>query len=588
MFQGCRSIRPMLFPVRVRASRFSTMKRHSETLTRPDNQGVARSFMYGLGLDDEDLQKPQVGIAACWQEGNPCNMHLDDLSKQVKEGVTNSGLVGFRFNTISVSDILTMGNDGMRYSLPSRDLIADSIESLVAAQHYDGVVTIAGCDKNMPGCIMAMARLDRPGLMVYGGSILPGCRPGKNEEIDVGTACATIGELQAGKITEEEREEIIRHCVRGPGSCAGMYTANTMSTCIEVMGMSLPYSSSMPANDKAKMKDCSWAGRTMKKLIHLDLRPKDIMTWGAFENALKIIMVLGGSTNACIHLIAMAKSVGVHLTLDDIQAISDQTPYLADIKPTGKYYMKKLNSLGGTPALMKYLLEEGILDGSQMTVTGTTIEENLQHVKRLSSGQDLVRKVENPLKKTGHINILYGNLAPEGAVAKLSGKEGTSFIGKARVYDSERQMLQAFENGDLTQNRKRDEKLVVVIRYEGPRGGPGMPEMLYPTSAIMGANLGTDVALITDGRFSGASKGFIIGHITPEAQSGGNIALVQDGDTIEIDGDKNKINMLVTDEELKVRRDNWVAPPLRVQKGVLYRYAKCVSSATTGCVTDEL
>ncbi len=536
-------------------------------------------MLYATGLKDEDMKKPQVGISSVWFEGNPCNMHLLSLAERVKEGVQASGLTAFRFNTIGVSDGISMGTDGMSFSLQSRDLIADSIETVMSAQWYDANISIPGCDKNMPGCLIAMGRLNRPALMVYGGTIRAGHRD--HQKLDVISAFQSYGEFIAGNIDEAERCDIVRHSCPGPGACGGMYTANTMASAIEAMGMALPYSSSTPAEDPAKLDECFRAGAAIKLLLERDIKPRDIMTRPAFENAMVLITVLGGSTNAVLHLIAMARSVGVPLTIDDFQAVSDRTPLLADFKPSGRYLMEDLQQAGGIPAVMKMLLEAGMIRGDLMTVTGKTVAGNLAEAPPLSAGQEIVHPLRNPIKKSGHIRILRGNLAPDGAVAKITGKEGQRFAGTARVYNSEEHMLEGLERGEIG---KGD---VIVIRYEGPKGGPGMPEMLTPTSAIMGAGLGKDVALITDGRFSGGSHGFIVGHVTPEAQEGGPIALVRTGDRITIDAERNRIDMDIADNELDRRRQEWTMPPFKASRGALAKYIRLVKPASEGCVTDE-
>jgi dihydroxy-acid dehydratase len=555
------------------------LNKYSSRVTQPKSQGASQAMLYGTGLTEADMDKPQVGIAAVWYEGNTCNMHLNELAARVKEGVTAAGMVGMRFNTIGVSDGISMGTDGMSYSLQSRDLIADSIETVMAAHWYDALIALPGCDKNMPGCLIAMARLNRPAIMVYGGTIRAGTWEGR--KLDIVSAFQCFGEFVAGKIDEATRQEIVKHSCPGAGACGGMYTANTMATAIEALGMSLPYSASAPAEDEAKQDECRRAGQAIRRLLERDLRPRDIMTRQAFENAMVMVMALGGSTNAVLHLIAMARAVDVPLTIDDFQAVSSRVPYLADLKPSGKYVQEDLHRVGGTPAVMKYLLEEGYLNGECLTVTGQTLGENLAAVAGLAPGQDIVRPVRSPIKPTGHIQILKGNLAPEGAVAKITGKEGLQFTGPARVFDSEEDMLAALEQGRIT---KGD---VIVIRFEGPKGGPGMPEMLTPTSAIMGAGLGSDVALLTDGRFSGGSHGFIVGHITPEAQEGGPLALVQDGDQITIDAALNRLDVAVPEEELDQRRAQWKAPPYKAERGTLYKYIKNVHPASEGCVTDE-
>ncbi|MCF7984955.1 MAG: dihydroxy-acid dehydratase, partial [Thiohalocapsa sp.] len=503
------------------------LNRYSSRITEPKSQGASQAMLYATGLTEADLGKPLVGIAGVYLEGNPCNMHVLDLAERIKAGTDEADLIGYRFNTIGVSDGIPMGTEGMSYSLQSRDIIADSVETVMGALWYDGLIAIPGCDKNMPGVVMAMGRLNRPGIVVYGGTIRAG--HGKNgEPLDIVSAFQSYGQFIAGKIDEEERQDIVRHACPGPGACGGMYTANTMASAIEALGMSLPYSASLPANDPGKLDECRRAGIAMRTLLERDIKPRDVMTRAAFDNALAIVMALGGSTNAVLHLIAMSRSVGVDLTLEDVQAASDRTPFLADLKPSGRYVMEDLHAVGGTPAVMKYLLEQGLMTGDCLTITGRTLAENLDELPGLAEGQQIIMPVDKPIKETAHIQILAGNLAPEGAVAKITGKEGLRFQGPARVFDAEEDMLHALEDGKI---RKGD---VVVIRYEGPKGGPGMPEMLTPTSAIMGAGLGKDVALITDGRFSGGSHGFIIGHVCPEAQEGGPIALIQDGDMVTI------------------------------------------------------
>ncbi|GAA5510633.1 dihydroxy-acid dehydratase [Novipirellula caenicola] len=555
------------------------LNKYSQHITQPKSQGASQAMLYATGMTSEDMNKPQVGIGSVWYEGNSCNMHLLDLAAEVKKGVVDAGMVGMRFNTIGVSDGISMGTDGMSYSLQSRDLIADSIETIMGAQWYDALIALPGCDKNMPGCLIAMGRLNRPAIMVYGGTIKPGRF--KDQNLDIVSAFQCYGQFIAGQINEEERKEIVRHSCPGAGACGGMYTANTMASAIEALGMSLPYSASIPAVDPEKKEECRHAGHAILELLKLDLKPRDIMTRTAFENAMVTVMALGGSTNAVLHLIAMARAVEVPLTIDDFQSVSDRIPFLADLKPSGKFVQEDLHSVGGTPAVMKYLLKEGLLDGSCMTVTGKTLAENLESLPDLKEGQTIVHSTKEPIKKTGHIRILRGSLSPDGAVAKITGKEGLQFSGPARVFDSEEDMLHALEEKKI---QKGD---VVVIRYEGPKGGPGMPEMLTPTSAIMGAGLGSDVALLTDGRFSGGSHGFIVGHITPEAQEGGPIALVQDGDTITIDAETNRLDVDVDEAELAKRRDAWTAPPLKATRGTLYKYIKNVKSASEGCVTDE-
>jgi dihydroxy-acid dehydratase len=551
----------------------------SSRLTQSKAQGASQAMLYGTGMTDADMNKAQVGIASIWWEGNTCNMHLNELAAHSKHGVEDAGMLGMRFNTIGVSDGISMGTEGMSYSLQSRDLIADSIETVVAGQWYDALITIPGCDKNMPGCLMAMGRLNRPSLMIYGGTIRAGTAG--TQKVDIVSAFQSYGEFIAGRIDENQRMDIVRNACPGAGACGGMYTANTMASAIEAMGMSLPFSSSTPANDSGKLKECQDAGKAVLHLMKLNLLPKDIMTREAFENAMVIVSVLGGSTNAVLHLIAMARSVDVALTIDDFQSVSDRIPFLANLKPSGQYVMEDLHGIGGIPAVMKYLLQQGLLNGDCMTVTGKTIAENLEDVDDLTEGQKILRSIDNPIKPTSHIQILKGNLAPQGSVAKITGKEGEIFSGIARVFDGEEDMLAALEQGQI---QKGD---VIVIRYEGPTGGPGMPEMLTPTSAVMGAGLGADVALITDGRFSGGSHGFIVGHIVPEAQEGGPIALVENGDRITIDAVSNTIDVDLSEEELAKRKDKWVMPAYKTTRGTLYRYIKTVKTASEGCVTDE-
>jgi dihydroxy-acid dehydratase len=555
------------------------LNKYSSRITQSKSQGGSQAMLYATGLTEADMSKAQVGIVSNWYEGNPCNMHLDKLALRVKEGVVAAGLVGMRFGTIGVSDGMSMGTEGMSYSLQSRDLIADSIETVVQAQWYDALVALPGCDKNMPGCLMAMGRLNRPALMVYGGTIRAGHLDGA--ALDIVSAFQCYGEYVAGKLDDKRREQIVRHACPGAGACGGMYTANTMATAIEALGMSLPYSSSMPAEDPGKMDECFQAGAAVRNLLELDLKPRDIMTRRAFENAMVLVMALGGSTNAVLHLLAMARAVEVPLELADFQRTSDRVPYLADLKPSGRYVQEDLHGVGGTPAVMKYLLENGLLDGNCRTVTGRTVAENLAKLPGLSEGQPIIHPVEKPLKPNGHIRILHGNLAPEGAVAKITGKEGERFAGPARVFDSEEAMLAAAEKNQI---RKGD---VVVIRFEGPKGGPGMPEMLTPTSVLMGAGLGKDVALLTDGRFSGGSHGFLVGHITPEAQDGGPVALLRDGDPIVIDSAKSQLTVEIDAGELAARRAAWRAPAFKSTRGTLYKYIKNVRSASEGCVTDE-
>jgi dihydroxy-acid dehydratase len=558
----------------------AAINRISSRITQPRSQGASQAMLLGTGLQPADLDKAQVGIASMWYDGNTCNMHLGDLAAVVKDGVVAAGMVGMRFNTIGVSDGISMGTDGMSFSLPSRDVIADSIETVMQAQWYDGLVAIPGCDKNMPGCLIAMGRLNRPALMVYGGTIKPG-HLADGTVLDIVSAFQCYGEYVAGRIDDARRGDIVRHACPGAGACGGMYTANTMATAIEAMGMSLPDSASIPAEDSAKAEECLRAAAAIRHLLEIDLKPRDIMTRRAFENAMVTIMALGGSTNAVLHLIAMARAVGVDLAPADFQKVACRIPYLADLKPSGKFVQEDLHSIGGTSGLMKYLLDKGLMDGDCITVTGKTLAENLATSKGLAAGQKIIRPVENPLKPTGHITILHGNLAPDSAVAKITGKEGSRFRGPARVFDSEEAMLASLEHGGINRGD------VVIIRYEGPKGGPGMPEMLTPTSALVGAGLGNDVALITDGRFSGGSHGFIVGHVVPEAQEGGPIALVKDGDVVVIDADAASIDAEVAAEEFARRRAEWKAPPLKADRGILAKYIRCVAPASRGCVTDE-
>ena len=553
--------------------------KYSKTITQSDSQPASQAMLHAIGLTDDDLKKAQVGIVSTGYEGNPCNMHLNGLSTQVKKGVHEAGLLGLIFHTIGVSDGISMGTAGMRFSLPSRDIIADSIETVVQAQWYDAVIPVVGCDKNMPGAMMALGRLNRPGILVYGGTIASGRY--KNKKLNIVSAFEAWGEHVAGKISDEDYKGVIHHACPGAGACGGMYTANTMSTAIEAMGMALPFNSSNPAVSPEKKAECADLGEAIKALLKKNICPRDIMTKEAFENALTMIMALGGSTNAVMHMIAMAKAVEVPISLKDIQRISDKTPFLADMKPSGKYLMEDLHAVGGTPAVMKYMFQEGYLHGDCLTVTGKTVAENLQEVPDLVEGQEVFRPVSNPLKETGHLQILFGNLAEEGSVAKITGKEGLRFEGSARVFDSEVAANEAIGKGEIKAGD------VVVIRYEGPKGGPGMPEMLKPTSAIMGAGLGDDVALITDGRFSGGTHGFVVGHITPEAQLGGMIGLLEDGDKIIIDAANNLIEVELEEAEIQKRRAAWKKPELKFKRGILYKYAKTVSTASEGCVTDE-
>ena len=555
------------------------LNKFSSRITQPKSQGASQAMLYGTGMTPEDMHKGQVGIGSVWYEGNPCNMHLLDLALEVKKAVVEENLVGMRFNTVGVSDGISMGTDGMSYSLQSRDLIADSIETIMAAQWYDALIALPGCDKNMPGCVMAMGRLNRPSLMIYGGTIRAGKWNGHT--LDIVSAFQCYGQYISGQIDEETRANIVRKSCPGAGACGGMYTANTMASAIEALGMSLPYSASIPAEDPAKIDECKRAAKAIRHLLEIDLKPRDIMTRAAFENAMVIVVALGGSTNAVLHLIAMARSVGIDLKLNDFQKVSDRVPFLADLKPSGKFVQEDLHSVGGTPAVIKYLLAEGLMTGDCMTVTGKTLAENVADLPGFKAGQTVVQPVSNPIKATGHIQILFGNLAPEGSVAKITGKEGMRFSGPARCYDSEELMLAALEKGQI---QKGD---VIIIRYEGPKGGPGMPEMLTPTSAIMGAGLGSDVALLTDGRFSGGSHGFIVGHVTPEAQDGGPLALVMDNDIVTLDADTNRLDVAVPEAELAARKTKWKAPPLKATRGTLFKYIKNVKSASEGCVTDE-
>jgi dihydroxy-acid dehydratase len=555
------------------------LNKYSKTITQDQTQPAAQAMLYGIGLTEEDLKKAQVGIVSMGYEGNTCNMHLNDLAKDVKKGVWNADLVGLIFNTIGVSDGISNGTEGMRFSLVSRDVIADSIETVMGAQWYDAMIAIPGCDKNMPGALIAMGRVNRPAIMVYGGTINSG--RWKGEHLNIVSAFEALGKKFKNAISDEDFKGVIKNSCPGPGACGGMYTANTMASAIEALGMSLPYSSSNPAVSQDKLKECEDAGKAIRILLENDIKPKDIMTRKAFENAITIVAVLAGSTNAVMHLIAMAHSVDIEITLDDFQAISDKTPVLADLKPSGKFMMEDLHAVGGIPALMKYLLKEGYIHGDCMTVTGKTIAENLESVPDLYEGQEIVHDIKNALKSSGNIQVLYGNLASEGCVAKISGKEGEYFEGTAVVFESEFEVIPGLEKGMIKPGD------VVVIRYCGPKGGPGMPEMLKPTSAIMGAGLGDKVALITDGRFSGGSHGFVVGHITPEAYDGGGIALIENGDIITIDAVKNTINLKIPDAEYAERLANWVQPDLKVTKGVLLKYARSVSSASTGCVTDK-
>lgn len=555
------------------------LNKYSRTVTQDPTQPAAQAMLHAIGLTKEDFYKPIVGIASTGYEGNPCNMHLNDLAKLVKEGTKNEDVIGLIFNTIGVSDGISMGTPGMRYSLPSRDIIADSMETVVQAMSYDGLITVVGCDKNMPGALMAMIRLNRPSILVYGGTIDSGCHDGK--KLDVVSAFEAWGSKVAGRMTENEYQSIVEKACPGAGACGGMYTANTMASAIEALGMSLPFNSSNPALSDAKKQESVKAGEALRVLLEKDIKPSDIITRKSLENAVRLVTILGGSTNAVLHFLAIARAAQIDFTLKDFQDISDNTPFLADLKPSGKYLMEDVHAVGGIPAVLKYLLKKGLIHGDCLTVTGKTIAENLFDVDDLTEGQDVIKSIEEPIKISGHLRMLYGNLATEGSVAKITGKEGLSFKGKAKVFEGE------YAANDGIRDGKVEKGDVIVIRYEGPKGGPGMPEMLKPTAAIMGAGLGKDVALITDGRFSGGTHGFVVGHITPEAQEGGNIALVKDGDVIIIDAETNTISVEVSAEELQKRRQYWKAPELKFERGVLYKYAKTVSSASKGCVTDE-
>ena len=554
--------------------------KYSRLVTKDDSQPAAQAMLHAIGLNDEDFDKPFIGIASTGYEGNPCNMHLNDLSLKIKDSITASNYVGLIFNTIGVSDGISMGTFGMRYSLPSRDIIADSMETVVQAMSYDGLITVVGCDKNMPGALMAMLRLDRPSILVYGGTIDSGCY--NNKELDVVSAFEAWGEKVSGKIDESEYKNVIKNACPGAGACGGMYTANTMASAIEALGMSLPYNSSNPAISNEKINECSEIGKSIKNLVENDIKPSDIVTKESLENALRLVTVLGGSTNAVLHFLAISRAANIDLSIDYFQEISDSTPYLANLKPSGKYLMKDLHKIGGVPYVLKYMLENEMLNGDCLTVTGNTLEENLSKIESFdTSSNDLIFPISNPIKNTGHIQILKGNLAEEGCVAKITGKEGLTFSGPAKVFNSEFECLSAIKNSEVL---KGD---VVVIRYEGPKGGPGMPEMLKPTSAIMGAGLGKEVALITDGRFSGGTHGFVVGHIVPEAFEGGTIAIVENGDIITIDSEKNKIFVDISDKEIMRRKEKWNQPDLKIKKGILYKYLKSVSNASNGCVTDE-
>ena len=555
------------------------LNKFSRVVTQDPTQPAAKAMLHAIGLTSEDLSRPFVGIASTGYEGNPCNMHLNDLSKNIKEGILKKDLIGLIFNTIGVSDGISMGTQGMRYSLPSRDIIADSIETVVQAMAYDALITVVGCDKNMPGALMSMLRLNRPSILVYGGTIAPGCHNGK--KLDVVSAFEAWGEKVSGKIDESEFSNIIKNACPGAGACGGMYTANTMSSAIEAMGMSLPYNSSNPATSEEKINECNEIGNAIDNLIKNDLKPLDILTRESIENAVRLITVLGGSTNAVLHILAIAKSANINFSIDDFQKISESTPFLADLKPSGKFLMEDLHNVGGIPAVMKYMLDNNLLNGDCITVTGKTISENLKNIKLLETDQEIIKSISNPIKDSGHIRILYGNIALNGSVAKITGKEGLTFSGKAIVFNSEQEANDGIKNGLVKKGN------VVVIRYVGPKGGPGMPEMLKPTSAIMGCGLGKDVALITDGRFSGGTHGFVVGHICPEAQEGGNIALIENNDILTINAIINTISVEISDNELLKRRSKWVKPDLKFKNGVLYKYCKNVSNASNGCVTDN-
>jgi dihydroxy-acid dehydratase len=555
------------------------LNKYSCRVTQDDSQPAAQAMLHAIGLSKEDLKKPLIGIASTGYEGNPCNMHLNDLALKVKEGTKNADLIGLIFNTIGVSDGISMGTPGMRYSLPSRDVIADSMETVMEGMSYDGMVTVVGCDKNMPGALMAMIRVNRPSVLVYGGTIASGCHEGK--KLDVVSAFEAWGQKNAGKIEESEYQSVIEKACPGAGACGGMYTANTMASAIEALGMALPFNSSNPALSEDKKTESVRAGEALRLLLERDIKPLDIVTKKSIENAVRLITVLGGSTNAVLHFLAIASTAEIDFTLDDFQRISDTTPFLADLKPSGKYLMEDVHEIGGIPAVLKYLLEEGLLHGDCLTVTGKTLAENLDEVDSLKEGQDVIKSLANPIKASGHLRILKGNLSPEGSVAKITGKEGLKFSGTAKVFNSE------YDANDGIRDGKVGKGDVVVIRYEGPQGGPGMPEMLKPTAAIIGAGLGNDVALITDGRFSGGTHGFVVGHISPEAQVGGPIAFVENGDQITIDAVSNSITLDVSEQEINRRKSNWKAPELKIKRGVLHKYAKTVSSASMGCITDK-
>ena len=557
-----------------------TLNKFSKQVTQDSTQPAAQAMLHAIGLDDEDFKKPFIGIASTGYEGNPCNMHLNQLSKEIKEGMQSSDLVGLIFNTIGVSDGISMGTPGMRFSLPSRDIIADSIETVVQAMSYDALVTVVGCDKNMPGALMAMLRLNRPSIMVYGGTIAPGCY--KNKKLDVVSAFEAWGEKVAGLIDENEFKQVVKNACPGAGACGGMYTANTMASSIEALGMALPFNSSNPAISKDKIDECKLVGGYLKNLIKNDIKPSDIVSIESLKNAIKLIAVLGGSTNAVLHFLAISKAANIKFSIDDFQKIMDETPFLADLKPSGKFLMEDLHNIGGIPSVLKFMLSEGILNGDCITVTGKTLEENLKNVKPFLKNQKIIHPLSNPIKKSGHIRILKGNIASKGSVAKITGKEGLVFEGPARVFNSEFEANSGISSGVVQKGE------VVVIRYEGPKGGPGMPEMLKPTAAIMGAGLGKDVALITDGRFSGGTHGFVVGHVVPEAQEGGEIALIENGDIIKIDAKNNTLDVKLTQIEINTRRKKWVKPKYKFSSGVLYKYIKTVSNASEGCVTDVL
>ena len=552
--------------------------RYSKVITEKGSQPAAQAMLHAIGLTKEDFNKPFIGIASTGYEGNPCNMHLNDLSSQIKNEINKDEAVPLIFNTIGISDGISMGTSGMKYSLPSRDIIADSIESVVSGMSYDSLITVVGCDKNMPGALMAMIRLDRPSILVYGGTISAGCYKGK--KLDVVSAFEAWGERVAGKLSDNDYENIISNACPGAGACGGMYTANTMSSAIEAMGMSLPYNSSNPATSQNKLDEKNVIATSIVNLIKKDIKPSDIITKKSIENAVRLITVLGGSTNAVLHMLAICKTANIDFNIDDFQRISDETPFLANLKPSGKYLMEDLHNIGGIPAVMKFMMDNGMIHEECLTVTGKTIKENLKNVKSIDFEQDIIRPINNPIKNSGHIRILYGNLASEGSVAKITGKEGLIFKGKANVFNCENDANNAIKNKSISKGE------VIVIRYEGPKGGPGMPEMLKPTSAIMGAGLGNDVALITDGRFSGGTHGFVVGHISPEAAEGGLLAIVENGDEIEIDAEKNQINVMIDEKEIEVRRKLWIKPDLKFKSGILYKYAKLVSSASNGCITD--